>query len=378
MNEKNKILLFARDPGGANVITALWKEMANAWNFIVYGKDVALDRMCQAGIPAKDIQDEIKDFEKDSELVISQLESFLLKIGADGIITGTSADDPTEKYLWVAAKRCKIPSFAILDQWVNYGIRFSKYDVSDLKTYEIEKKHEYLPDKILVMDSYAKNKMLQEGIPEENIVITGQPHLELLYQEVRKIPATDNKNDLLIVYASEPICKVYGENADYWGYTERTIFNYFSETIESLLEKRNRKATIVIRPHPKEDVSYWAELLRISGNINYKIDKETDSKKLIRSADLIVGMSSMFLLESVLCGKKVMSVQIGLLKDNPFVLDQMGVLESITTKEELQKALELFLDNKMEKAHWDIPHDVFHNISLVMREQISAKGGNYE
>lgn len=32
-----------------------------------------------------------------------------------------------EKYLWVAAKQLGIHSIALIDSWVNYGIRFSQY-----------------------------------------------------------------------------------------------------------------------------------------------------------------------------------------------------------------------------------------------------------
>ncbi len=36
-------------------------------------------------------------------------------------------------------------TFAILDSWLNYGIRFSEYSLSQLKKYELTKKHIYLP-----------------------------------------------------------------------------------------------------------------------------------------------------------------------------------------------------------------------------------------
>lgn len=100
---------------------------------------------------------------------ISQEEvyKFLLKESPDFLITGTSADDFIEKYLWKAAEKLNIKSFAILDQWVNYGVRFSNFSVDGLEKYNKIKKHPYVPYRILVMDEYAKTQMVLEGISEK-------------------------------------------------------------------------------------------------------------------------------------------------------------------------------------------------------------------
>ena len=56
-----------------------------------------------------------------------------------------------------------IPSFAILDHWFNYGIRFSAYKLVEQELYEQDKQHPFLPNRILVMDDEVRAAMIQEG-----------------------------------------------------------------------------------------------------------------------------------------------------------------------------------------------------------------------
>jgi hypothetical protein len=57
-------------------------------------------------------------------------------------------------------------------------------------------------------------------------------------------------------------------------------------------------------------------------------------------------MSSMFLIEAAYLKKPVMSILIGLRKENPFVLDRIGYLKSIKTYEGLKSNLIDFFQNK--------------------------------
>ena len=51
-----KILFFARDPGGANVILPVYKKCQGRFETLLYAKDFALKKiMSQGDIPVKDI-----------------------------------------------------------------------------------------------------------------------------------------------------------------------------------------------------------------------------------------------------------------------------------------------------------------------------------
>src|SRR6266496_850345 len=161
------VVLFSRDPGGANTIIPLVKPLwAKGYRPILLGKDIALDSYRRTGLAAEDLVRHV------NPISVESLERFLKDRRADVLVTGTSAEDSTEKYFWKAAENLGVPSLAILDQWVNYGIRFSPYGVSRSEQYERDRRHPFLPTRILVMDAFARAEMLEElGIPESDRVM---------------------------------------------------------------------------------------------------------------------------------------------------------------------------------------------------------------
>lgn len=264
-----KVLLFSRDPGGANVITPIVKPLTErGYEVVLFGKDVALSKYQAYGLSGANIMDFVR------QIKALEIEAFLKEQNPDFIITGTSADDMTEKFIWKAAETIGIPSFAILDQWVNYGIRFSSYGVSELAQYKSDKTHPFIPTKILVMDEYAYNEAIKDGLEPSRILITGQPYFEQLLQykkrsSVESIEALKNclnitGNDYLITYASEPISKTYKEDdgsAHYWGYTEKTIFVEIIRALTSVVQDVNRRIVLVVKLHPKEDSDSYVTMI---------------------------------------------------------------------------------------------------------------------
>jgi hypothetical protein len=352
---KKKIFMFSRDPGGTNTIIPLVRPLRErGYEVILFGKDVALNICRQNGLEANDITEYVSGFG------MAEIQEFIKKINPDCVITGTSIEDFTEKYLWKASEKLNIPSFAILDQWINYGIRFSKYGAYQSDIYRDDKVHPFLPMKILVMDDIAKHEAIQDGLEPSRIEITGQPYFETLMQKVDQI--TQNaiqgirkqinvvEDDYVITFASEPVSVDYRGNIDgqaYWGYTEKTIFEELIKTIENVSNEFKKRITIVIKLHPREDKSSYLDEIKnkVNDSININIVDNVDSCSLIAASDLICGMSSMFLIEAVVIGKPVISITIGLNRENPFVLDRIGVLKSVHCTEELQEKLRLIMIN---------------------------------
>ncbi len=87
-----------------------------------------------------------------------------------------------------------------------------------------------------------------------------------------------------------------------------------------------------------QSVDDMADKLNNAG-ITLAVDSENDSFSALKSADLVCGMSSMFLLEAMICGKQVVSVAIGLKRENPFVLDKTGQCKSVLSEEDLQERI---------------------------------------
>lgn len=351
----NTVLFFARDPGGANVVRPIYGKMKGKYNTMLYAKEFALKKFREENYPVEDIQAcGIDTYEG--------ILSFLKRMNPDAVITGTSLDDFTERYLWKAANNLHIKAFAILDQWMNLGIRFSAYDYGREEEYHNHLEHPYLPYRIFAMDGFVKEQLEKEGISGDKIVLTGQPHFDTVRERFRYAGQVYDNRRWNVVFASEPIYQDYDncqETKLYWGYNERTIFDSLYRSLQKLAESYSRKIRLIIRPHPREEQANWKqrmEKLR-DDNVMLEMDRENDSFSVMKSADLVCGMSSMFLLESVMCQKPVISIEIGLKRDNPFILDKIGYCKSALSEEELQKSLEQAFyssqngDNKISQVY---------------------------
>jgi hypothetical protein len=368
-----KIILFSRDPGGANTIIPLVKPLEKKGYVVeLFGKDAALEKYANAQVQSVDITKSIHEISKDSIL------DFLKRKKPDFIITGTSGNDCTEKYLWAASNKLKVPSFAIVDQWMNYGIRFSKYQIMDIGKYNEHKKHDFLPTKILIMDEYAKKEAINEGLEPSMLIVTGQPHFEALREykseNVTSGPERINRkyniaeSAYLITFASEPISKDYGINEAYMGYNEQAIFKILANNLKKIALDFDRKITLIIKLHPREQENSYRDILDLSDEkIDIHIDKNSNPLDLILSSNLICGMSSMFLIESVILGKPVISVQIGLNNKNPFILNRRGIIKSILDEDSLFMELKsTILKNEIPQYNFKIIENPINNVIYQM------------
>lgn len=368
-----KILLLSRDPGGANTIIPLVRPLQEkGYETRLFGKDVALEKYLKSGLSGINIMNYVKNIDSES------IREFLIKERPDFIITGTSSDDFTEKYLWKVGEELGIPSFAIIDQWINYGIRFSKYKSNEISEYNSDNKFHFLPSKILIMDEYAKEEAIKEGLDTSRLIVTGQPHFEniLKYKETssqefinnirRKLDI--NNSDFLITFASEPISKDYCSTLNHIGYTEKTILEAILEKLEKITFVSGRKISVIIKLHPRENIETYHDIISFKyDKINIHIDKTSNPFDLILASDLICGMSSMFLIESVILGKPIISVQIGLNKENPFILDRRGIMKSIMNNETLLIQLnDIIIKNKFPQYNFNIIKTPVKNVIFQM------------
>lgn len=371
-----KILLFSRDPGGANTLIPLVELLIKrGYKIKLFGKDFALKRYELFGLTGTDILSEIKTINFENVF------DFVCKESPDFILTGTSADDFTEKFLWKSAERLNIPSFAILDNWMNYGIRFSEYILAELDQYQINRVHKFLPAKICVMDNMAKHAMLCDGIDPSKILVTGQPYFDLLFKRQKKFMNNDGEilrrslmkgSDFLITYVSEPISLAYKNNYGL-GYTEKTIFMKLFNALAEIVLLEGKKFTVVIKLHPKERLNSYDEILNQCKNsmISVILDKECDSWDLVLSSDLVCGMVSILLLEALIFKKKVLSIQIGLDKENFFVLDKLEILKSILSFDDLVFSLKsIIIDTSIVPHNFETIKDAAENVVFEMEKYL--------
>ena len=365
---KYKYLFFACDPGGANAIVPIIKHFENYEKCIVYGKNKALSVFAREGIRCVNIET--------IESCENKIDNLLLKYKPEIVITGTSSNDFFEKKMWIVAKENRITTIAVVDHWTMLGYRFSKHTVNESKEFERDHDLSYTPDHITVIDDYCKSQLVKLGIAEYKVHVMGNPHFEYYKKQIDEIPDVliqqyikkyniDGKR--IILFASDNISDAFDERDKgkelYWGYNEKTIFGY----LEYILNQRHEEDFIVIiKPHPKEDVQYWYEL-KLNPN-KYIIDDKTDTKTILKASDLVISMQSMVLFEAALCGKKYMSIQIGLKRENPFVLSRLGIAETILDQDGLEKAMNDFFLDKYDCSAWRMNDNSIEKITKFIGE----------
>lgn len=299
----SKILFFAHDPGGANALYPLFAYLG-AYELFIYAQ----------GPAAKIFNVEIYE---------GTAEELFYSVKPDLVITGTSAANMLEKKLRQVARLNNIPCISILDYWSNYGIRFSPYSLSEyIYTYS-DKSLPYLPDYLIVMDEYAKEQAIKDGISETIIYPLGNPHFERV-RNSKNLDVKNLRNELLqgkeklIVYASNCATEDYGKGTEI-------------ESVQDILSLLPDNYQFLIKMHPRDSKDKYADFSE------YVLKKDLNSIETIASADIVVANCSMLLIEGFLLDKKVISYQKNALEDK-FILSQMGIIPFVTEKEQLKNA----------------------------------------
>lgn len=300
-----KIIFFAHDPGGANAIAPLIEPLKKEHEVFVFAKGPALLKLPNP-----------QELQEDT----------LKSIRPDLIITGTSANDKTEKWLWQEAKKLNIRSMAILDHWVNYGIRFSEYGLNEINKFD--KKCVFLPNYIIVMDEFAKKEMAKDGVPNEIIYPLGNPHFETIIDQSKSIQNIRSsfvkEGEFLITFASEPYTEDYGKGS------EKIVLEHLID----LTKAKNVK--IIVKLHPKETFSKYNEF---KDSPNIILDKTTSPTEVIMASDLIISMTSMFLIESMILGKNILSYQPNEINPDKFILTRNKMLPFVKDKEDFREKM---------------------------------------
>jgi len=279
----------------------------------------------------------------------------------DFLISGTSANDFTERHLWQEAKFHGIPSMAILDAWSNYGIRFSEYGMRYLHLFKGI--CNYLPDYICVMDELAKTEMIKDGVPADRIVTFGNPHFEMVSLLSEQSDYTSEVNEAIVfLFASEPFEDVYRKGQEEF-------------VLQGLLKaaRMYKEARVRIRNHPKESNDKYK---RFVGD-RIEIDKNVSVYDSIKQATIIVSASSIVLLEALILGRKVVSFQ-PKAKDgkNDFILTRNGTLPFLRNYEDFENYLSDVLNNHTIQNFANIPYEgTIDRIVSFVKEVINDKAG---
>jgi hypothetical protein len=246
------------------------------------------------------------------------------------VLTGTSAGNTLEKALLREAMESGIPTVSVLDNWENYGLRFDGPSGP----------FHYLPDCLAVMDDISKGDLEDLGCPSDRLAVTGQPYFDDLRSWLDSHDRSSlrralgiRRGERLLVFASEPQAQDYGDSL---GYTEIDSLRVLMEVLSGLDCGRWR---LLVRAHPTENPDALSR--EMAGKpIAAEFAPDWPPRKLMLAADVVVGMTSMFLVEAALLGRATLSLQPGLRIEDAFIGRRLGLVTSAYSADGCRTALE--------------------------------------
>jgi hypothetical protein len=300
MNESPTIVFVASDPGSANALLPVMKRMVKEPHIrlLAWPYRQAVEIWKKNGIEVEPV-DETFDARRAHDLLRNNQVNLL--------VTGTSLNTlEVEKKFVTAARVEGIPSLSVLDFYSHYRERYS----------DSTGPFSCLPDRVAVMDEFSREQMISLGAPPHRVIVTGQPafdhlaKLRLRSRAATKIAFGVAPDEKMVTFVSQPLIETYGNDPSapqYPGYDQHVVLLHVLQTLEALAQKENRPIVLAVRIHPREDAK-WFETLQ-SKIVRIQFLKDDDALLSIYGSDLVIGMTSTLLVESIYLGCITLSIQ---------------------------------------------------------------------
>lgn len=273
-----RLLFSTHDPGGANVLLPVMR-LARA-----RGHEVA----AAAGGPAAAIWREAGE-----ALAEGAAAPFARR--PDLVVTGAGAGD-FDRNLWRGARAARIKTIAILDSWSQIDRRFVDSEGRSDQ-----------PDAVVAVDEAMAEAMRALPNWRARVHVGGQAHLE---ETARRLAG---KRDLhvandppLIAFFSECLREDYPRKGE--AFDQFAIGGGLLDAIAACAPVR-----LAIKPHPREKTDEWRRFLNdreIPAGVSAEIS-ETPSEKLMLAADVVVGKTTMMLIEAILADVPILWLRPG-------------------------------------------------------------------
>ena len=331
------VVVVAGDAGGAAalvpVITTLISDGRVAVHTVAYGP--ACDTWSVRGIR---IDEDAELSQVDPEHRLADTQAALLLVG-----TSLNAVMLEQRFVRVA-RTMGVPSVAVLDSWVNYVERFLDESGQAFT----------VPDRIAVMDEHARAEMIQQGIADALLVVTGQPAFDdvLAHRDgftadrrrhIRDVwGATDD--DSVVLFASQPLSELYGADpggARHFGYDEQQVARRLIGALERAARDAGRSVMLVLRPHPREDPAWMRALT--GADIRVTVSDNGSARDAALAAELVAGMSSALLIEACYMQCVVISLQPGLRREDVLPTNRMRYTQPVYHDSDIEPTVKRLL-----------------------------------
>lgn len=207
----------------------------------------------------------------------------------DVLVTG-SGFSAFESGCWAWAAAAGVPSLAVVEAWTNFELRFND-PARKAKGAETTQ-----PDAIAVIDEASRRTIEAEGWCRARLFVVGQPHLQAQMARLTEARSRTERNphQPTLVFFSEPVDVDFGREVR--GFDQFEVYDAVADAVAPLADVR-----LLVKPHPRESIERWRLRAEWVG------DRETE--ELLLSADGVVGITTMVLVEAHLLRIPVLSVQ---------------------------------------------------------------------
>jgi hypothetical protein len=309
---QKKILVYAQEAGGGNIAAIVAQALLSSgrYKLDIIAHLQGANPFKERGIPYRLLEDfgfSLPLEEQDAVGLLKELQANYL-FGAFGNIKL----DKSNGSIFKAAKRLNIKSISMLDCWKGWD-RF----------HNGRQRFAYAPDILIVIDEHSKKKMIDEGFPEQRILIGGHPALDEIREFFVGGKANDRRtaprqkygirqDEYLVVFASQMINHMSGRDDRRESYY--SIDTQKGKVIDRLLSALQKTPMIsgksfvlMLRLHSKEDLP--DSILSNYSRVRLITDKNIPRLNLYEIADCVIGYDTMMLAEAANAGCLVVSVQ---------------------------------------------------------------------
>ncbi len=330
-----RVLVAAQDTGGARALVPVLKELRKRGVALrVYASGPAYDVLTAQGLSPGLLKiDEVSNI----------FNGELAGCSHDLLLVGTSHGPSLEDHFVVESRKRNIPTVGILDSWMLYKERFS--DGTDPWA--------FLPDTLIVMDEVAKKEMVQIGAPAERLLPLGQPQLDQIKTRILTHEDRDRlrlelgaEDGVLVLFLSQDMANFYGgpeKCRKRIGYTEQDVFQDVEKVLSDIANRRRTSIHLTVKLHPRERVGKYE-------GSSAMVLKDKDPYELMLSADLVVGMDTILLLEAGLMGCVNLSYQPHRKGPDTLVTNRLGLGSYCYEPERLAGFVESLLFDEAERS----------------------------
>jgi len=295
------------EAGAASYLAPLWTRWAAGSRSDVLLGPAALQHLQRLGFAAPP-QTELREFSA------AALDASLAIRPALLVASATGAQAEAEAL--ALARRQGVPTVQVIDTWHNYAARFLPGAM--------------LPDRIAVIDLRARAEATAEGLPADRLAPVGHP----AWERAGRLPSAPLDE---VLFVGQPIRQIYGERL---GYDEHSAW--------ALCQAVARRRPDLIRtlrylPHPAESVAGRDDLT--------PDDLAADPAAAFKRSGTVLGMFSSLMVDALLGGRRVVSVQPDRRGPDPCSLHRHGHIGCAATAEQLETLLSDPASRNTEDLH---------------------------